>query len=563
MLRSLYIENIAVIERASIELEAGFTVLTGETGAGKSIIVDAIHMVTGQRASRDLVRTGAKTARVTAAFTEPPDSPALQLLAQEGFELPEGEDLLLERTLTAEGRSTAKINGRPAPLTLVRELGARLINIHGQHDGQHLLAEERHIGFLDRLAGVEPLLQEYRACYREAVSLRRRLSALRSDEKEKARRMDLLRFQIAEIEEAALKEGEEEQLLQRRRLMRGAQKAAEGLSMAIEALAPAEGGGVRELLSQAVRTLTPHRTLSEDFERLAARGEGLLEETVLYTETLRDALEALDFNESEAEAVEQRLSQLAKLRQKYGETVGEMLEFGRKAQKELQTIEFSDEEKKRLAERLENVYNKLQRLASELSKARKTAAFEVEKKVERELAFLDLDKTTFVVSVTPMDRGVYGEDGADQVVFLISTNPGEEPRSLSRIVSGGELSRIMLALKAILGRQDGVGTAIFDEVDAGVSGSAAEKIGKKLRELSGDRQVLCITHLAQIACLADGHLLIEKKVTEERTATTVTPLDHERRVRELARLLSGEDVTEAALTHAAELLRAAGESSRS
>ena len=544
MLESLYIENIAVIERASIDFGRGLTVLTGETGAGKSIIIDAINLALGERTSRELIRTGAKAALVSASFSVEPGSRAAALFEGEGISFDEG--VLLERTVTAEGRSVGKINGRPVSAALLRDVGAALLNIHGQHDSQHLLQPERHVEFLDALAGVEPLYGDYRACYQQAVELKRRLTELR--------RMDLLTFQIEEIDASALQPEEEQTLEQQRALMRAAQKVSQSLGASLLALSPDEGEGALSLLGLVMRETAAHGAVSPALGALAEKAGDLYYQAEDLAGELREVLEQLCFDPAEVERVEQRCDLLHKLKSKYGDTIGQVLAYREKAASELSSMELLDDTKKKLAHELENVYNKLQLLAGRLSAQRRAAAKDIEAAVEKELAYLNLEKTTFVVSITPMEEGVFGENGADEVAFLISTNPGEEPRPLSKIVSGGELSRIMLALKAILGRQDGVGTVIFDEIDAGVSGSSAEKIGRKLKELSKDRQVLCITHLAQIACLADHHLLIQKSVQGERTLTDVIELSQDGRVAELARLLSGEVVTQAALDHARQLL---------
>lgn len=552
MLKSLYIENIAVIERASIDFEEGMTVLTGETGAGKSIIIDSINLVLGERTSRELIRTGAKSASVSALFEIGQHSKAAAMLEQEGISWQEG--VLFERSVTVEGRSTAKINGKPVLASFLREVGAVLLNIHGQHDSQHLLQSERHVEFLDALAGVQPLLTQYRECYGQAVELKQKLSRMRMDEREKERRIELLSFQVSEIDEAALQPGEEEALAQKRLLMKSAQKVSESLAGALAALSPGEGQGALTLLGQVMHELSAHESLTPQLAALSESAADLYYRAEDLTGELRAAAENLSFDAQEMEQVEQRSDLLHRLKSKYGDTIEEVLDYREKAAGELSSIEILDDTKKKLAQELQNVYNKLQLLAGKLSERRKATAKDIESTVEAELAYLNLDKTVFEISIVPMQPGVFDENGSDEVEFLISTNPGEQPRPLSKIVSGGELSRIMLALKAILGTKDGIETVIFDEIDAGVSGSSAEKIGRKLKELSKGRQVLCITHLAQIACLADKHLLIEKSVQGERTLTTVRQLGTQERVRELARLLSGETVSRAALEHAAQML---------
>ena len=553
MLKSLYLENIAVIEKASIDFEGGFTVLTGETGAGKSIVIDAINMALGERASREVIRTGAASALVSALFELQVDSPAARLLEQEGFS--DVEELLLERSVTAEGRSGAKLNGRPVTAALLRELGSVLLNIHGQHDNQHLLQPERHIDFLDAFAGLEQAQSAYVEQYRELRALRRELDSLQQDDRQKERELELLRHQVDEIESADLTPGEEEELLARRRLIQNAQRIAEQLELARAALDPEEGEGAVSLLGMAMRASASTAALSEQLGQLSDRLGDLYYQLEDAASELRDALENLSFDPEEAELVEGRLALIARLRQKYGEDVEEILRFCDEAVQRMEALEFSEKRKEILASQIEAVYNKVQFRAGELTKRRRSAAAQVQKLVEGELAFLNMEKARFLVEVNPKPEGGFDEHGADEVAFLMSTNPGEAPKPLARIVSGGELSRVMLALKSILGRQDGVETLIFDEIDAGVSGSAADKIGRKLRELSGERQVLCVTHLSQIASLADHHLLIEKWQGKDHTATTLTELDHEGRVAELARLISGATVTELALQTAREMLK--------
>lgn len=552
MLKSLYLENIAVIQRASIDFEGGFTVLTGETGAGKSIVIDAINMALGERTSREVIRTGAASALVSALFALQADSPAAQLLQREGFA--DIEELLLERSITAEGRSTAKLNGRPVTAAQLRELGSLLLNIHGQHDNQHLLQPERHIDFLDAYAGLAQPLEEYRAQYREWRALCRELESLQRDERELERELDLLRHQCEEIEHAALVPGEEEELTARRRLIQNAQRVADQLNLAHQTLSPDDGEGAVSLLGMAMRALSGTASLSEELGQLSERAGDLYYQLEDLSGELREALENLSFDPEEAERVEGRLALIGRLKHKYGDSVEEILQSWDDAALRLETLEFSENRKEMLASQIDAVYNRVQFLAEGLTASRTAAAEQVEQQVEQELSFLNMEKTRFVVSVTPRSGGEPGEQGADEVAFLISTNPGEAPRPLAKIVSGGELSRVMLALKSILGRQDGVETLIFDEIDAGVSGSAADKIGRKLQELSQGSQVLCVTHLSQIASLADHHLLIEKKQEERQTTTGITELDREGRIAELARLISGASVTELTLEAAKEML---------
>ncbi|NLT58547.1 MAG: DNA repair protein RecN [Clostridiales bacterium] len=551
-MRSLYLENIAVIERASIDFEGGLAVLTGETGAGKSIVIDAINMALGERTSRDVIRTGASSAQVTAVFSLAPDGPAARLLAQEGFSVE--EDILLERSVNAEGRGSCKIGGRPVPMALLRELGSLLLNIHGQHDNQHLLQPERHIEYLDAFSPDDALLSDYREAYRDWTEARRQLRALEQDEAERTRELELLRFQVEEIEAAELQPGEEQALADRRRLMQNAQKLSEAVGQARQALRSDEGEGALTLTGAAMRLLSEGASLSAQLEALCERLADLHYQLEDLSGELRDFQEGLNFDPAEAEEIELRLMYIGKLRRKYGEDEQQILDYAERARSRLAELNFSQERKTALAQQERSRYNKVQNLAGRLTEHRRACAAQVEAQVERELAFLNMDKTRFVVQILPAGQDVYDENGADEVAFLISPNPGEQPRPLSKIVSGGELSRVMLSLKGILGRREGVETLIFDEIDAGVSGSAAEKIGLKLRALSAERQVLCVTHLPQIASLADHHLLVEKREQQGRTHTSVSRLDPEQRVDELARMISGTRVTEAARRAAREML---------
>ena len=552
MLESLSIENVAVIEKASITFEAGMTVLTGETGAGKSIIIDAINMALGERASKELIRTGAASATVTAVFSPEPNETIARLCQDAGIATEKG--IVFERTITAEGRSVSKINGKSVTAAFLREIGTQLLNIHGQHDSQALLQSERHVEFLDALAGTEPLLLAYRQCYQQAVAQRQELSRLRMDEREKARRIDLLTFQINEIDDAQLRPGEDTELERQRLLMREASHISERLAVCLNLLVPEEGSGAVSSLGSAMHELSSLASLSPQMTKLAEQTGELYYGAQDLAGELRELSETLRFDPAEIEQIEQRFDLLLRLKNKYGETPEDILAYREQAAKELSSIELIDQTRIELTQRLEDTYRQLRELAANLSAARKKAAETVQKRVEQELYDLNLEKTTFLISVEPMREGLFDENGSDEVSFLISTNLGEEPRPLSKIVSGGELSRVMLALKSILGQKDKIQTAIFDEIDTGVSGSAAEKIGRKLKRLAADRQVLCITHLAQIAALADHHLLIKKSVEGDRTLTHVHELGPEGRIAELARLLSGETVTQAALFHAKQFL---------
>ncbi len=531
MLKNLFVSNVAVIERLTLDLTDGFTVMTGETGAGKSIIIDSINMVLGGRTSRELVRSGEQVAHVSALFeTE--------------------EELLVERSVTADGKSNTKINGRPATAAMLREMGEGLVSIHGQHDNQRLLQPSLHIDFIDQFAGIQKLVESYSKKYEKMLELRRRIDSHSQGEREKSRKMDMLRFQIDEITAADLKIGEMEELTERRAVMRSAEKLVKLLSAVYEMLDGEEGGAL-SLLGQAKRQLESGANISERLSGLSERlGENYYGLSDISSEVM-DFLEELDFDGSEIDQVEQRYDTIEKLCRKYGDSVEDVILFCNDAQKELDNLEFSEKNAETLEKEYNNVYNDLVNNSLELSKLRKKAAQKAEKLIEKELKFLNMPKAKFEVSVSPKEE--IGSNGADEVEFLLSANAGLAPRPLAKIASGGELSRVMLAIRSII-KDDAEGTLIFDEIDTGVSGSAAEQIGLKLRELASSKQVLCVTHLAQIACLAKNHYVISKDESGGATATTVTQVEGEERALEIARLISGNTITEAAIDAAKEML---------
>lgn len=536
MLKSLCIENIAVIDRLDVEFGEGFTVLTGETGAGKSIIIDAIGMLIGGRVSRDLIRSGESTAAVSALF-----------------EGPFGE-LCVERTLSADGRSNVRIDGRPATVAMLKEQGATLVNIHGQHDSGWLLQPERHILFLDELAGDEKLLADYRACYTKANALKSKTLSLRMDEREKSRRLDMLRFQVEEIKNADLVPGEAEKLQERRTVMKNAGKLVRSVGAVCEALDPEDGEGAVSLAGAALRQLNACTSLSDRLASLSERLESSYYALSDVASEVKDFLDSLDFDPQDINRVESRLDTLQRLCRKYGDTVEEVIAFGEKAAGELSDIELSDERINALEKELANVYNEMTGLSEKLSALRLKTALEAAARIEEELRFLNMPKARFSIGVTELQD--FGPDGRDCVEFMFSANAGEELRPLAKIASGGELSRVMLALRSVLTGTDDADTLIFDEIDTGVSGSAAEQIGRKLESLSKNRQVLCVTHLPQIAALAANHLVITKREENGRTFTSVEKAVGEARVGELARLLSGNVVTAAAKDAAREMLLA-------
>lgn len=550
MLAQLFIRNIAVIEKASIDLEKGFTVLTGETGAGKSIIIDAIHAVLGERTSKELVRTGTDSASVSALFTGL-DEDTLSLLDR--LSLPREEDgsLLIQRDIRLEGRSTCKINGAPATVSMLKQLGPRLVTIHGQHESYELLSPEVHMEYLDSFAGLESLLAEYQAAYRTLRETQRQLEALQTDEGEKARLSDLLHYQIDEIEAANVRVGEREELEAQRELIHNSEKIASALELLRGLLSgdeESEGllAGISQAAAQAGRVAAYLPELAEASQKLQEAGYLLEDVDAILHGT------AVDFDPALQESIEERLDLLYKLGLKYGGSEEKILEYLEDCRIRLHQIEFSDEERERLEAQYETQKTAAIALAKELSEQRKAASKQFISQVKGELAFLNMPGIAFE---TEIQRVPLNHMGCDKLQFLVSANKGEPPKPMSKIASGGELSRIMLAIKTVLSGKDKVDTLIFDEVDTGISGAAANKVGQKLKQVSQNRQVLCITHLAQIAALADHHFLISKHVEGERTYTQVQGLDFEGRKREVARIIGGDQVTDLQLEMAGEMLK--------
>ena len=550
MLAQLFIRNIAVIEKASIDLEKGFTVLTGETGTGKSIIIDAIHAVLGERTSKELVRTGTDSASVSALFTGL-DEDTLSLLDR--LSLPREEDgsLLIQRDIRLEGRSTCKINGAPATVSMLKQLGPRLVTIHGQHESYELLSPEVHMEYLDSFAGLESLLAEYQAAYRTLRETQRQLEALQTDEGEKARLSDLLHYQIDEIEAANVRVGEREELEAQRDLIRNSEKIASALELLRGLLSgdeESEGllAGISQAAAQAGRVAAYLPELAEASQKLQEAGYLLEDVDAILHGT------AVDFDPALQESIEERLDLLYKLGLKYGGSEEKILEYLEDCRIRLHQIAFSDEERERLEAQYETQKTAAIALAKELSEQRKAASKQFISQVKGELAFLNMPGIAFE---TEIQRVPLYHMGCDKLQFLVSANKGEPPKPMSKIASGGELSRIMLAIKTVLSGKDKVDTLIFDEVDTGISGAAANKVGQKLKQVSQNRQVLCITHLAQIAALADHHFLISKHVEGERTYTQVQGLDFEGRKREVARIIGGDQVTDLQLEMAGEMLK--------
>ena len=545
MLQLLHIENIAIIEQADIVFESGFNALTGETGAGKSIVIDALSAVLGQRASRELIRTGSEKAFVSATFTAPPAA-----LLEEWGGAP-GEELLLQREIYADGRNLCRINGRPATVTQLRAIGTCLLNIHGQHDGQQLLDEEQHIVYLDNFGRVSPLRDTYQAAYRTLTELRRAIASLQMDEAERARQVDTLRYQINELERAELKSGEEEELHSRRNFLRNSEKFISAVAAADYCLNGDESEGALSLLRQAQDALSGVRNLDEGYAALCRRLEDVYSELYDVADTVRERRESFAFSPDELDEVEGRLDQLYRLKKKYGPTVEDMLSYLDRCRTQLSRIEESDDTLIDLERRRVKAEQAARSAAAALSQARRKAAEELSERILSELRQLDMGKVRFSVAFAEMPLD---ESGMDQVRFLMSANVGEELKPIQKIASGGELARIMLALKNVLSEQDEVGTMVFDEVDTGVSGRAAQKVAEKLARLSRGKQVLCVTHLPQLAAMADTHFSVENGESGGRTYTSVTRLSRPQRRQELARLTGGSHVSDVMLSGAEELL---------
>ena len=550
MLLLLHIENIAVIDEADIEFRPGFNALTGETGAGKSIVIDAMGAVLGGRTSRDLIRTGADRAFVSAQFSGV--SRELPGLAGNGIAPDEDGNLLLQREIGADGKNVCRVNGRPVTVAQLREIGTDLLNIHGQHDGQQLLDEEQHCAYLDRFGRTDSLMRAYQEKYEAMHRLEEKIRTLQMDEAEKARRMDSLRFQISELDRAQLQSGEEEELLSRRNLLRNGEKYLSALSGADYCLSgDDESEGAVARLKGAEESLAGIRSLGDELLELYKRLESLRCEVFDLAEIIRDKRQEFDFSPEELDAVEARSDQLYRLKKKYGATVEDMLAYLDRCRMELDAIETADDMLLQLNGQLERAKGEVLAAGAALTKARKTSAAELEQRILTELHDLDMNKVRFCIEFS---EKAPTSDGCDTVRFLMSANAGEDLKPIAKIASGGELARIMLALKNVLAEQESIGTLVFDEVDTGVSGRAAQKVAQKLAQVSHHKQVLCVTHLPQLAAMADTHFSVEKGEQDGRTFTRVVCMDREQRKAELARLTGGAKITEALLRSAGELL---------
>ena len=547
MLKTLDIENIAVIEKASVNFSGGLNVLTGETGAGKSIVVDSINAIMGERTSRELVRYGADNAYVSAYFDDICDS-ALNKLKEFDIELEEDNSLLITRKISANGKSLCKVNGKTVTVSMLKEICSYLVNVHGQHDSQALLNPDLQYNYIDMLLEDKSVLSDYKKTFKKLISVRRKLKSFAKDEDNKESLLELLNFQIEELEKAGIKVGEREELTQKRALIQKSEDIIKSLNLAISVInGDDENIGIEQACADVSRTLFKFDETKDVYDVFNDINDKL--------ELAKDKAEALllsiDFSPEEIEMIDEKLDLYYKFSNKYGQTEQEMLDYLEKAKERRNSILFADEELNRLNEEYENLLNITVKLADKLSVERKKTAKIFEEKVKQELAFLDMPKMQFYVD---FNKGNLSSTGYDKIEFLISANPGSPPKSLSKVASGGELSRIMLAIKNIISYNDTIGTLIFDEIDTGVSGRASQKIGLKLKSVSKNTQVICVTHSAQIASNADEHFLIQKKFNDNKTFTCVTPLDFEGRKQELARIMGGLEITDTLLQSAEELL---------
>ena len=547
MLSLLHIENIAVIECADISFDGGFNILTGETGAGKSIVIDAISAVLGERAYRDMIRTGTNKASVRAVFT---DVPELSWFSENGVEY--DPETIVQREVYLDGKNVCRVNGCLVTVSILHKLGAQLINIHGQHDSAVLFDEENHLQYLDAFANNRDLLISYQDKYAEVANLRKEIERMTMDEGEKLRRMETLRYQIEEISKAELEAGEDDALEERRKVLQNAEKLSDSMNAAVDALyGNDETDGAAALLTEAERELSRITRFTDTFETIRERVADLMYQVQDVAEELRDARDDLSYSADELEKIEARLDVIHRLRRKYGASCKDILDYLEQAKTELDEIEFADDHLERLKNKCANAEKLAWDAAFSLRDSRKKAAEDLSERILTELAQLDMPKVQFSCVFTEKELST---DGADIVAFYMTANAGEALKPLSRVASGGELARIMLAMKNVLAEQDQVSTLIFDEVDTGVSGRAAQKVAEKLRSVAKHKQVLCVTHLPQLAALADTHLLIAKEERSGRTYTTVTPLDREGRKRELARIIGGANITEITLKSAEEML---------
>lgn len=551
MLKTLCIENIAVIEKADIEFSKGFNVLTGETGAGKSIVVDSINAILGERTSKELVRAGSENAFVTAYF-EDINSEVKQKLNE--FDLPCEDDgtLMLSRKISAQGKSTCRINGSVCTVSMLKEVGNLLVNIHGQHDSQTLLNADYHYKFVDMYGSLDGVLDEYKQSFKQLLSVRKQLKALTLDADERDRQIELLDYQIKELTDAEIKVGEWDELKKRKNLILNSQNLLQSLNSALAAFNGSdEYSGISTLLSTAVKELGTVSDVDGDIKAVYDKAEALNDSVEVVKDALLDKINSIEFEPEELDRIEERLNLYYTFSNKYGETEQDMLYYLDEAVKKRAAFENSEEELEKLNVRYDEIFNQTVALAQKLTDLRKSTAEKLGNEICKQLEFLDMPKIKFTTS---FEKGNLSANGWDKIEFLIATNVGETAKPLAKIASGGELSRIMLAIKSIIAQKDSIDTLIFDEIDTGVSGKASRKIGLKLKELGAFTQVICVTHSAQIASVADSHFLIEKNVENDRTYTNVTVLDYDGRKNELARIMGGINATESLLKSAEELL---------
>lgn len=552
MLSNLQIENIAVIKSASIDFENGFNVMTGETGAGKSIVIDSLNAILGERTSRELIRSGADSASVCAEFQNVGENVKNEL---EKLGIEKDDTLIVSRKLTPDGKNVCRINGMPATVSMLKALGVQLVNIHGQLDNQSLLSPETHCSFIDKLAGSGRELNEFKELYSLYIKKENELKSLNTDVNEKNRRLDILNYQIEEIQKADIRPGEKDELTEKLGFLRNAEKVLDLLHTAYAALnGDGEMPGAADIAADAASKLLSAADYSSDFTETANGVNDAAMNLSAYTEELRDKIYSLDYDPNETERAEERLDVIYRLSQKYGDSEEDILAYLENAEKERDALSFSDERAEQLRAETEKAYNEALAAAKKLSEIRIEAGKKFSADVERELAFLNMPSVKFIVNDSV---GKLYENGIDNIEFLLSANAGEEPKPLSKIASGGELSRIMLAIKCVLSELDDIDTLFFDEIDSGVSGRAALKIAAKMKELSKTHQVICVTHLAQIAAFADEHKLISKEEKDGRTYTCITSLDYNGRKYELARIMGGLTVTQSILNSAEELLSSA------
>lgn len=556
MLSLLHIENIAVIERADIEFENGLTVLTGETGAGKSIIIDSIGAIMGQRTNRSLIRSGAEKGFVSAVFTEL--APELvQWLHENQLDSDENDTLHIQRQISPDGKSVCRVNMKPVSVSTLKQISPYLINIHGQHDGQKLMDESCHIDFLDSFANIDELLKQYQPCYHKLLSLKRQINALDKSEQERLQRVDMLTFHLQEIDEAQLKEGEDEKLSERKAFFDNVGRLVNVLEQAYSALDGAdEMMGACELLSTASNALGSLADVSTELSEMTEKAEEVKYLAIDLRDSIAQIRSRTEFSPEERTAIEERLDLIYRLKLKYGAEINDILAYAESARNELETLESADEQRSELLREYKELREHARELARKISSVRRKAATKLEKAIVSELVDLDMNKVRLAVRVETGTK--LGIKGFDSVEFQISVNVGEPLRGLSKVASGGELSRVMLAMKNVLTANEPVGTLIFDEIDTGVSGRAAQKIAHKLAQIGDKKQTLCVTHLPQIAAMGKHHMLIYKSVRDDRTYTDVCKLDENKRVEEIARMISGDCITDTSRNNALELIKKAG-----